>query len=261
MSGVDSGLVSQAAAYAVNHEPDAIVVATCNNEGTLPPSKVTARLHELGTFRLFRKVLRPEPSERPVHTPQDPDQEAVADNFRNNLLSIVDAARTAGVPVVLCTLPLNLLYDGDEAGIPLGGHTFETPGSVEHPPCVKAGIKQYRARQYKEAIAGLRTCEEVESLRWIGLAQFATGDTDAARGTLEEYTELLPRNRCRPSFQAIIRDVATKSPGVTLVDLDALFRSGGTTQIAGSEHFTDYCHLTKEAQGTVAGAIFGALKL
>ena len=260
MSATPSAIVRQVADYALQHEPDAVVVASCNNEGTLPPSQVTQRLHDLGTFRLMRSMLRDDDVGRPAHTPQDPDIDAVRARFRENLEHIVEVTREAGVPLLLCTLPLNLLYAGNEAGLPLDGHAWEEQGSVEYAPCGREGIQLYQARRYEEAIQALRSCEDVEALRWTGLSRYASGQMEPARVLLEQYAELVPRNRCRPTFNDIIRDVARAGGGhVTLVDLDALARSRSAGGLPGPEMFVDYCHLDAEAQGMVAEAIYRGL--
>ena len=56
---------------------------------------------------------------------------------------------------------------------------------------------------------------------WIGLSRFELGESDAAKADLEQATELNPRNRCRPSFNAIIRELAESEEHVQLVDLEA----------------------------------------
>ena len=257
MSAINSERVLQNVRYALDHEPDLLIVQACNNEGTLPPSKVTARLHELGTFRAFRKLLRGD-DDGPVHTPQDPDVNAVRENFRQNLEAIVSLTAEKGVPLFLLVSPLNRRYEGNEAGLPLRGHTWEeraAPFSL----CVESGVATYRSGDSKRALEALRLCDDVEALRWIGLAEFALGDHAAARRSLEAYVEVLPRNRCRPSFQAVVREVARGHGHATLVDLDETISARSPGQLPGPDWFTDYCHLNWEAQGFVADALLDTL--
>lgn len=262
MSAINSERVLQNVKYALAHDPDLLIVQTCNNEGTLPPSKVTARLHELGTFRAFRKLLRGDDTSSndggPIHTPQDPDVNAVRDHFRKNLESIVSLTAERGVPLFMLVSPLNRRYEGNEAGLPLRGHTWEER-AVPFSPCVEAGVATYRSGDPKRALDALRQCDDVEALRWIGLAEFALGDHAAARRSLEAYVEVLPRNRCRPSFQAVVREVVRGHAHVTLVDLDETISARSTGRLPGPEWFTDYCHLNWEAQGLVADALLDAL--
>ncbi len=261
MSAMASGVVAQVASRATQHEPDALVVATCNNEGTLPPSKVTERLHELGTVQALRGLLRGERAagDRPVHTPQDPDVDAVRAHFRANLEAIAAATREANVPLLLCTLPVNLLYRGEEAGLPIAGHAWEEQGTIDYGACVRTGMEYYKSRRYERAVKHLQTCDEVEALRWIGLSYYDRGKHERATEALEAYAELMPRNRCRPSFNAVIREVAAAHAHVRLVDLDAKTRAMSAGGLPGPELFVDYCHLRKEAQALVADWIVGEL--
>ena len=261
-SAQNSSVVAHIAEYALGYEPDLIVVATCNNEGTLPPSKATQRLQKLGTFRLLKRWLKSPPSEaqRPLHTPQDPDTDKVREHFRENLRSILEAAAEKRVPVLLCTLPLNLRYGGDEPGLPHEGQKWE---EVVPPPtrCVERGLVLLKGGQHARAREALARCSHVEALRWLGIAQYALGEHKVAETTLARYTELVPRNRCRPSFNAVIREELQRAPGVAhLVDLETLARDRSPHGVPGPELFTDYCHMRWEAQGMVADAILDAMQ-
>ncbi len=257
MSAQNSARIRETVDFALEHHPDLLVVATCNNEGTLQPSAVTRALHDSGTFRALRSALRSGEA-LPTHTLQNPDTEAVRDAFRQNLRAIVESTGRRGVPLLLCTLPLNLRYDGDESGLAHAADRWEAPGTWSAPACVVPGRDAVRAGRHAEAIEALRGCEEAEALRWLGLAQAGLGDP-VARRTLEQYVELMPRNRCRPSFQAVIREEARRGGHVTLVDLDARSRSRAPAGLPGSEDFTDYCHLRWGAQADVADALIEAL--
>jgi hypothetical protein len=255
LSAQDSGMVVKLAEWSLKHAPDVLVVATCNNEGTLPPSKVTSRLQELGTFRALRSVLKGEAESRPVHTPVDPDLQAVRSRYRTNLETIVARATAAGVPVILATLPVNLRYEGDEAGLPIAGHSWEEAGTVALPTCAVAVKNHLAARRYPEAEQAAAACGEVEALRWLGLTKYARHDYPEAQRLLEAYVELMPRNRCRPSFNTIIRQVAKASPNATLLDLDRFFRDLRAHGLPGPEDFTDYCHLFEDAQRKAGDAM------
>ncbi len=256
MSAVNSDVVRRNVRHALKHAPDLLVVQACNNEGTLPPSEVTRRLHELGTFRALRRVLRDdEPA--PTYTPQDPDVTQVREHFRANLAGMLDAAAEAKVPVVLLVSPLNRRYDGNESGLPLPGRRWDqrVPVAV---PCVQTGQALFESGDMRGAIDTLASCDDVEALRWTGLAEFALGQHDRARRTLEQYAEHVPRNRCRPSFQEVVRSVGQGRPGVVVVDLDATMSRLAPHGVTGPELFTDYCHLRWDAQAHAADAILDA---
>ena len=255
----NSHRVREVAKHAVTYSPDAMIIASCNNEGALPPGEVQKRLQRSGTFRLLKSFLRPEvtDSERPIHTPQDADIDAVRNAFRKNLTAMVKAAKERDVTVFLSTLPLNLRYDGNTPGRPISGR--EHSDQVKWPPCVSRGYSLYEAKDYQGAIRALSTCDEVEALRWIGLSRYALGDFEKARAILRQYTELEPRNRCRPSFQQVIRDVA-KAETVPLIDLEAAINNASPNGLPGPELFASYCHMTWQGQAIVADTMMKALQ-
>jgi len=255
----NSGRVKRIAEFAAAHHADALLVATCNNEGALPPHEVTERLHKLGTFRLFKQVLRGErEGGRPLHTPQDPDVDALRDAFKANLQAIVRAGKDAGATVFLCTLPVNLRYAEGEPGMPLPGRADARETAADPGPCVERGVQAAADGDHTNAIEMLRGCGEVEALRQVGLSLHALGRYDEARDALERYVELMPRNRCRPSFNQVIRDVAA-AEGAVLVDLDRVVRAASPNQIPGSELFTDFCHMNWQGQAMVADELLAAL--
>ena len=255
----NSNRVREIAQHAVTHDTNVLIVASCNNEGALPPGVVQKRLQTSGTFRLLKSILRPEIADehRPLHTPQDPDIDAVREAFRNNLLEIVRSARSRNVAIYLSTLPVNLRYAGNSPGRPIGER--EHPDNVSWAPCVNRGYARYEAQDYTGAISELTHCDDVEALRWIGLSHYALGDFSRARRILQQYTEVEPRNRCRPSFQEVIRDVA-KTQNVPLIDLEKAINDASPHSIPGPELFASYCHLTWAGQALVADTMLQALR-
>jgi tetratricopeptide (TPR) repeat protein len=252
--------VSEIARYALEHEPDLLIVASCNNEGAVAPGEVSERLHRSGTFRLLRKLLKPEQDAQvPLHTPQDPDVDAVRKDFEEALEDILKEAARKKVPVLLATLPVNLRYDGHESGLPLQGKAWTAPGSEPLDPCIDAAKTLAAAGKPKEAEAKYAACDHVESLRGVGLAQYARGQFKSAGNSLEQYVELQPRNRCRPSFNRAIRALAERYPNAHLVDLEKGARDRSAHGLPGPAQFVDYCHLNWESQGAVADQFIDAM--
>lgn len=249
------------AQHAAELEPDVLIIASCNNEGSLPPKEIGKRLHKSATYRVFKTLLRASPndSERPVHTPQDADIDAVRAAYESNLREMIAEAREAGAEVLLCTLPVNLRYDGNSPGRPIGDDQHaDNPAETDWPACARAGEAAYRDGRFHDAIRDLSQCEHPEALRWSGLSMFALGRYEHARAVLSQYVEVMPRNRCRPSFQRVIRRVA-EAEKVTLVDLEALAIQHAPHGIPGPELFESYCHMNWRAQGLVADAMLDAL--
>lgn len=126
--------------------------------------------------------------------------------------------------------------------------------------CLATGVHDYFKGDYQAAITALEGCgRPAEALRWIGLSRFELGESDAARADLEQATELMPRNRCRPSFNAIIREIAASAEHVHLVDLEAAARRASPQGIPGPELFVDYCHMNWRGYALMAEELRAAL--
>ena len=309
-------------------EPDLLVVASCNNEGELPPSALRRFLNEQGGYRLLKRIVAAGAAgaagEGSYYTPQDPDTAAVRDGFRENIAAVLAMAAEADVPVLLATLPVNLRYPGFDTG----GHMIgpdepmppppdvALPEAVERLPeladqpacttgvllfeageyaaalpllrdclhegpeamprlrhvlhahvalaeyelgvatdwsravldatfgeCLAEGIALRYAGELEAATARLQECDGVaEAVRQLGAIAAQQGDLERARGLLEQAVELEPHNRCRPSFNAILREQA-EAGGVPLVDLDAHARELAPDGLPGTDLYLDYCHM------------------
>ncbi|MCP4867297.1 MAG: tetratricopeptide repeat protein [Proteobacteria bacterium] len=119
---------------------------------------------------------------------------------------------------------MNLLYEGTVDGRGLDPSIL--PAAAPPSACVQEGIDLYRSDRHEDAIDRLQSCDEIaDALRWSGLSMVQLERFDEARAALEQSVELRPRNRCRPSFNRIIRETAAAHEGVHLVDLDAAART------------------------------------
>lgn len=248
----------------VEHEVDVAFVATCNNEGALRPRWVRERLHELGGYRFLASRLLPEvPSaERSYYTPQSAEASVLAEQFRQSLGAIVDATAKAGVPLLLATLPVNLRYESWEVS-PIDALAEDADRPPEPPfgPCVARGMELYRARRYDEALTRLESCDDqVEALRWRGLSLLGMGRVEEARAHLEQSVELRPRNRCRPSFNQIVRQEAARSEHVLLVDLELAAQRLAPDGLPGEELFVDSCHMTRDGYAAMATELLDTLE-
>jgi hypothetical protein len=98
-----------------------------------------------------------------------------------------------------------------------------------------------------------------EALRWIGLSRLAEGRIEDGRRALEQSIELLPRNRSRRSYEALVRDRAAMHDHVYLADLRAAADRGAPDGLAGPEVFLDYCHMNWRGYGRMADELFAAM--
>jgi len=318
--GQNSGRVKDIASEVLALDPDVLLVCSGNNEGSIAPTRVREQLHRLGGYRLLQKVLLDEqPSERPYFTPQDPDSTAIREQFERNLRAIVASTAGADIPVLLCTLPINLSYIGLEPGHILSGRDWphltgpcyegialfdsgryeqaleplqicsRQPESTQPPPlpallamvelelgrvdedtlltleeargaCITEGIRHFYDDQFKRASEHLKTCDEVdEALLWIGLAEQRLGNQAEARKLLRQHVELIPRNRCRPSYNAVIREIAAAHEHVHLVDLEAAADRRSPGSIPGRNLFLDYCHMHWKGYAAMASEFLDML--
>jgi hypothetical protein len=292
--GQDSNRVAAIVDAVAEHEPSAILIMSCNNEGAPPPSAVQSALLRQGGFRLLRAAMAsPEP--RAWFSIQGPEVERIREAFRANLRAMVAAGTGAGARIYLATLPIHLEYEGftfehmtgkgktavlpdvfalvepradlppewdrlppcvagiqlaeagrhadaivllqhclaqtdllgKEAGraLPALAYALLTQGErvdaaekmlqLGLGDCVGGGVAAVAAGRYEEALEVLRPCRDdiSEVVRWSGFAQLRSGHVEVGLGLLRQAVEITPRNRCRPSFNEVIREVAAESPG------------------------------------------------
>ncbi len=245
------------------YEPDALFVATCNNEGASPPSAMREYLHTLGGYRLMTQLLAPSEdlTGRELHTVQESQVKDLRDQFRDNLESIAQQTAAARVPLLLATLPTNLRYQGwSMSPFADGADITLQVTREEESPCVAKGKQAFEEGRWSEAIEALSTCEDVgEALRWIGLSMIELGRVQQGKALLEQSVELLPRNRCRPSFNLAIRQVAAAHPHIVLVDLQGAAERAAQDGIPGHDLFLDFCHLNWRGYAAMALEIETAL--
>lgn len=261
--GEDSHRVKRIVEEVVQYEPDVLVIASCNNEGNASPSAMREYLHTLGGYRLMTKLLAPTESleGRETHTVQQSIVTDLRDQFTGNVETMVLEAEKRGVPLLLATLPANLRYTGYSMSPFADGADITQEITREKPSeCVLAGRTLHEEGKHAEAIEALSTCDDVgEALRWIGLAQLASGDAESAKASLKQSIELLPRNRCRPSFNAVLREMASKHEHVTLLDLEAAAERAAEDGIPGYDLFLDFCHMNWRGYALMAEELMATL--
>jgi len=261
VGGQNSFRVSQLVEAVIPYDPDVLVVATCNNEGALPPSTVRQQLHRLGGYRLLTKYLKPGASaeQRSYYTPQDRDSEALARAYRQNIQRIIAAAEASGTPLLLATLPVHRLYRGEEDSSPITEELLLGHGPSD---CVMEGIDRIERSLFDDAIEHLKTCEEdlPDALRWTGIALAQLRRGEEARVVLDQSIELRPRNRCRPSFNTIVREEAARSENTHLVDLDAAASAMSTDGLADHHLFLDSCHMNWQGYAAMARVVLDSLR-
>lgn len=158
-SGQNSRRVREIALEVLKLDPDVLLIATGNNEGNLDPGLLRSQLQEQGGYRLLRKLLRPPPAKdagsRSRFTFQDPATQLIRSQYRGHIQDILTAAAKVDVPVLLATLPTNLLYLGFEPG--RGGPEKGWP--FQAGPCL-TGVGRFDAGDYRGSLPLLLNCLE-----------------------------------------------------------------------------------------------------
>ena len=225
----------------VQVEPDLMIVATGNNEGYVPPSRVNELLREWVVYRVLKKALirPPRIDERSFFTPQDPETKKIEDQFQENIRSMIAACREAKVPLLICTLPVNWTYRGPDPGV------HGVSGKPEADPHLQRGRELLKAGDWNGAAQELsQAAHQGYAALYLAEIQERLGQIDMARQLYRLHVQLVPNNRTRPSFNEFVRRT-TKQQGVPLVDFERAADRLAGTAIVPPEFYWDYCHLTK----------------
>jgi tetratricopeptide (TPR) repeat protein len=276
----------------VRYQPDAVFIYNGNNEflenlvfrPRNPPSPLDRSAAARLTYRVATSLTVPLPRFRvkdyaiedqaatrlsfafgqTSRYREDPRQfEALLEQYRFNMESMVATAARAGVPLFLVTCPVNLREWAPNVSRHRGD--LSIADKARWTAAFRQGYLALERGAFADAIPGLRAAlaiddEYAEAHFLLAEALRKTGTPSAARS---EYVLALARDaapfRELPEFQTILRDVAARHR-VPLVDiippLEAVARDG----IPGLDVFIDYVHLTEVSQEIVAHELLGALR-
>jgi hypothetical protein len=228
--GQDSHRVKRIVEELVELQPDAIVVATCNNEGAVQPTTMQELLHQFGGVRLLTGFLRPPPAADPALAWYQPDSEQAQEFDRvyvENLEAIIATTRTHGVPLLLATVPLQLRHGGNEAGAGPAWIPRQWSGEDQVDVCIAEGRALLDDGKPADAVMRLAECgthpAARESLEAAYMALWRAGMT-SQEGDLSPgpcVAELLDLFRQR-EFEALL----AAAPTCEDAPIDALFWSG-----------------------------------
>jgi hypothetical protein len=192
---------------------------------------------------------------------EDPVQFAgVQAHFDESFEHMVSQAQRHQVPIVLCTVPVNLRdWLPTVSCNRLSGEKLERWQLLFNQArrCLIEGIYRDGVQAINQAIA--MESEHAESYFWLGRLLEADGQTGAAREALskardQDYNPF----RAISSFNDAIRALARKnqSHGVYLLDLDHIFIGASRYAAPGFDLFLDYVHPTKPGNLLVAKSAF-----
>ncbi|MCO4771281.1 MAG: hypothetical protein KDA24_14705 [Deltaproteobacteria bacterium] len=209
--GQDSRRVKAIVRELVEMEPDAIVVASCNNESALQPTTLQEQLHRFGTYRLLESLLRPTPTggQAPAFYQPDSDELREIDAaYESNLREMIEATGERGVPLLLATVPLQLRHGGYEAGSGRAWVPGTWSGDADVDVCIAEGRSLLERGDARAAALRLADC----------------GSHPAARETLEAaYMEVWRSG-------GTVQD-GDHPPGPCVADLVQRFADGAYEQL------------------------------
>jgi len=145
--GANAFRVRKTLEQVLDRDPDVVLIATGNNEGVPRPAKVTEEFRRLGGFRLISRWVVPaaDLDARSDHTPQIAPLTEQRAEFREHIRAMLRDAAARGVRVILCTLPINLRYEGWEWGHPMPGEPYWDETTHEPmPACIESATTLYR---------------------------------------------------------------------------------------------------------------------
>ncbi|MDX6768834.1 MAG: SGNH/GDSL hydrolase family protein [Elusimicrobiota bacterium] len=254
MGGYDSYRESLLQREALELEPDLIVLLSGNNEYTSGAPIRSPALYRLNRA-LRRSALYARLQDR--LSPRRPEPPVSLDDrlqrFEDNLELMARRARERGVPMLLCTLPVNVR---DVA--PVYAQYSPDPAYVEAWLAYDAGaLKEAKAR-FEDFVAAHP--KDALGAYWLAKIHDRLGDAAAARAGYHRAIDLDdPGDRCSPRRNAVIRQVAARG-SAGLVDLEAVFTRRVPDGLLDSRLFKDNVHWFDELYPAVSLAIVKAAR-
>ena len=182
------------------------------------------------------------------------------ENFESNLRDTVAAARNSGARVLVSTIASNLKDCGPFASMHREGLSPEALASWSQ--LVQQGAGLESARSYEQALQAYRSAAKVDDqyaeLEFrIARTLWKLGDYQGAKDHFFRARDLdTLRFRADSRINEINRSVASSSPGVELVDAEAIFSKESPNGIIGNELLYDHVHLTPRGNYLLARAAF-----
>ncbi|RME50169.1 MAG: tetratricopeptide repeat protein [Deltaproteobacteria bacterium] len=219
-------------------------------------------LHHLRTYTLLYDLLAPHTTPQPddpftsllhpLDLPVRHDPEGYRDRkeraeiirfFAENLEAIRSIAEAAGSKILVCTLPVNLLWTGPTRSVPVANRVlFERARRLQEEGKCEAALPIF------ERLAAEQP-DSAELWFRIGRCRYERGDLGAAReALLTSLSHDLYPQRILPEMNGVIRSMA----GVLLCDLDAIVSGEYPGGLIGEGFFIDTMHPSVAAHKRIA---------
>ena len=269
----------------VQMEPDAILVWEGNNEFLedrnydSPGAVMTALSRHLRTVQWVRTACSQRTKlngdelkdvaqffwkktrQQSLRLREDPKQFAqVQVHFEASFAYMVRRAQQQRVPIVLCTVPVNL-----RDWLPTVSRNRLLGESLQRwQELYREGQRALMEHRFDDGIRAMRDAlalesEHAESHFWLGRLLEANGEKLAAADAFSRARDLdYNPFRALSSFNEALRRLASENrqQGVFLLDLESLFAGASRYAAPGFDLFLDYVHPTKPANLLVAQAAY-----
>ena len=189
---------------------------------------------------------------------ESPDLEVVYRHFDRNLRSICSLAAKHQVPVMLCTVAVNVKDSPPFAS----QHRVLTPEkSSLWDDWYEAGIEHEDAARFTDAVDAYQRALSVDDgyadLHFrLAVCYLQLRSTKLAKvhfNLAKEFDTL--RFRADDRINSIIRTVADTVAGVTLVDVEAAICDASEVQLPGAKHFYEHVHFNFSGNYIVASML------
>lgn len=253
--GHDSARTALLAGELLDYDPDLLVVMSGHSErpggvSTLWRHRVAEGLQVDPIAELVRSITggRPGPKELAKRRAL-----RLANELEANLRHLVRRARSRDVPVVLCTLPINLRDSAPRGPMPLSAKGFFNAWTKIEERDWKSAVSRLRALLYSDPGSAFGHYLLAEALAKDGRPR------RSKRHLLKAADLEPPGGRTRPAHNDAIRRLARKE-GAILADLDALFRKMVPDGVPDSRVMLDWGHWIPELHPEVTRAWLEAVK-
>ena len=289
--GINSHVALPIARHCLDFEPDLLVVHLGNNEavgpfgaagvlGSFAPNLATIRanlaIKTVRTGQLLDQLVRAFRGGAQSTKmwkgmamfldskmrPDDPRLATIRGHFQANLEDLCRAGIRAGVPIVLCTIPVNLRDCPPFASQHGGDLDAETTATWEKH--FQIGVSLEADGQFAAAIRSYEQAETIDD----GYAELAfrkarclaaAANNDQARLQYQRACDLdCLHFRTDSRLNQIIRDVAKTfaSSGVRLADAELAFAQASAAAVPGEDLFLEHVHMTFSGNYLLGNTVF-----
>ena len=193
---------------------------------------------------------------------RDPAQLArVEEHYAYSVRTMSEAARRAGVPVILATVPVNLRGWRPNAS----ANRLEGRALARWQEAFDGGRVALLEEAPDRALRALAAAAELEPLHahthfLVGQAHLHGGDPQRALESFGRARDLDQNPfRALSSFNDILREIAARNDGILLADLERAFEQASEPGGPGFDLFLDYVHPTVEGNRLVARTLFDTI--